>query len=50
VVVWHRSCHEFFLNDAALKKAGIDKAVFDAMPKREVATLSWTKNRAGISG
>jgi len=29
VIIWHRSCHEFFLNDAALKAAGIDKAFVD---------------------
>ncbi|MCU0562614.1 MAG: hypothetical protein MUE48_01545 [Desulfobacterales bacterium] len=33
VIVWHRSAHEFFLNDAALKKAGIDHAFIDALPK-----------------
>lgn len=32
VIIWHRSCHEFFFNDAALKLAGIDQAFFDSMP------------------
>jgi hypothetical protein len=27
VVVWHRSCHEFYLNSAALKLTGIDSAL-----------------------
>ncbi|WP_018969179.1 amidohydrolase [Rubritalea marina] len=26
IIVWHRSCHEFILNSAALKLMGIDKA------------------------
>jgi hypothetical protein len=26
VIVWHRSCHEFYLNSVALKQAGIDEA------------------------
>ena len=30
VIVWHRSCHEFFLNSAALKLTGIDEAFFNA--------------------
>ncbi|WP_338590158.1 amidohydrolase [Shewanella khirikhana] len=30
VVVWHRSCHEVFLNSAALKLAGIDAAFVDS--------------------
>ena len=25
IIVWHRSCHEFILNDAALKMMGIDE-------------------------
>jgi len=41
VIVWHRSCHEFYLNSAALKLIGIDKAFFDAMPAsaREQSSL-----------
>lgn len=27
VVVWHRSCHEFYLNSAALQLTGIDEAL-----------------------
>lgn len=26
IIIWHRSCHEFFMNSAALKLAGIDDA------------------------
>ena len=33
VIIWHRSCHEFFLNTAALKKTGIDQAFVDTLPK-----------------
>jgi predicted amidohydrolase YtcJ len=33
VIIWHRSCHEFFFNDAALNLAGIDQAFFDALPQ-----------------
>ncbi len=43
VIVWHRSCHEFFFNDAALKLAGIDKAFFDSMPKSAQDQASWEK-------
>ena len=32
VIIWHRSCHEFFLNSAALEKAGIDEAFVDSLP------------------
>lgn len=32
VIIWHRSCHEVFLNDLALKQAGIDKALVDGFP------------------
>jgi predicted amidohydrolase YtcJ len=44
-IIWHRSCHEFFFNDAALKLAGIDKAFIDAMPK---ARRSRPAGRKGI--
>jgi len=27
VIVWHRSCHEFYLNTAALKLTGVDEAL-----------------------
>ncbi|MGA8054713.1 MAG: amidohydrolase [Burkholderiales bacterium] len=40
VIVWHRSCHEFYLNSAALKKAGIDKAFIDSLPKSAQDQLS----------
>jgi predicted amidohydrolase YtcJ len=43
VIVWHRSCHEFFFNDAALKLAGIDKAFFDKLPKSAQEQASWEK-------
>jgi len=43
VIVWHRSCHEFFLNDAALNLAGIDKPFFAAMPKSAQEQASWEK-------
>ena len=33
VVIWHRSCHEFFLNSAALKKAGLDQAAIKKLPE-----------------
>jgi hypothetical protein len=32
VIVWHRSAHEFFLNDAALRKTGIDQALIESLP------------------
>ncbi|HQR76993.1 MAG TPA: amidohydrolase family protein, partial [Burkholderiaceae bacterium] len=33
VIVWHRSAHELFLNDAALRLTGIDEAVIKGLPK-----------------
>jgi predicted amidohydrolase YtcJ len=33
VIVWHRSAHELFLNDAALKLTGIDEGVVKSLPK-----------------
>lgn len=33
VIVWHRSAHELFLNDAALKLTGIDEAVVKSLTK-----------------
>lgn len=42
-VVWHRSCHEFFFNDAALRAAGIDKAFFDALPAGAKAQADWER-------
>lgn len=35
VVVWARSCHEFILNDAALKAAGITKELVDGWSKSQ---------------
>lgn len=32
IVVWHRSAHEFFLNSAAERSLGIDRAWFDTLP------------------
>ncbi len=43
VIVWHRSAHEFFLNDAALKAAGIDQAFVDGLPKSAQEQLSLKK-------
>ena len=33
VIIWHRSGHEFYLNDAALKLTGIDESVVKGLPK-----------------
>ena len=38
VVIWHRSCHEFFLNTAALQRIGVDEAFvagFTASQKKQ---------------
>jgi predicted amidohydrolase YtcJ len=43
VIVWHRSAHEFYLNDAALKKTGIDKALINSLPKSAQEQLSLQK-------
>jgi predicted amidohydrolase YtcJ len=43
VIVWHRSTHEFFINDAALALAGIDKAFVDALPESARGQLSWER-------
>jgi predicted amidohydrolase YtcJ len=43
VIVWHRSCHEFFLNSAALKLTGIDEAVFDTLTPSQKAQASFEK-------
>lgn len=43
IIVWHRSAHEFFRNDAALKAAGIDKAYFDALPASAKAQANWDR-------
>lgn len=33
IIIWQRSCHEFFLNDAALKYFNITEADFKKMPE-----------------
>jgi len=33
IIVWQRSCHEFYLNDAALKHFNITEADFNKMPQ-----------------
>lgn len=43
VIVWHRSGHEVFLNDAGLKQTGIDQAFIDAMPAGARAQSSLVK-------
>jgi predicted amidohydrolase YtcJ len=40
VIVWHRSAHEFFLNDAALKLTGIDEALVRGLSKSAQEQLS----------
>lgn len=32
ILVWHRSAHEFFLNAAAERSLGVDRAWFDSLP------------------
>jgi predicted amidohydrolase YtcJ len=43
VIVWHRSCHEFYFNDPALRLAGIDKPFFDSMPRSARDQANWEK-------
>ncbi len=43
VIVWHRSCHEFFLNDSALKLTGIDQALVARLPPSAQDQLSLEK-------
>ena len=43
VIVWHRSAHEFFLNDAALRLTGIDEALVKGFSKSAQEQLSLTK-------
>jgi len=43
VIVWHRSAHEIFMNDAALKLTGIDEAVVKDLPESAQAQLSLPK-------
>lgn len=35
IIVWHRSAHEFFLNDAAMKKFGVTKEWFAKLNKSQ---------------
>jgi hypothetical protein len=41
VIVWGRSCHEFFLNTLALKQAGIDQAFVDGFTPSQKAQSSF---------
>jgi hypothetical protein len=43
VIVWHRSGHELFLNDAALKLTGIDEGVVKSLPKSAQEQVSLAK-------
>lgn len=43
VIVWHRSCHELFLNDAALKLTGIDEKLVAGFPKGVREQISYEK-------
>lgn len=43
VIVWHRSCHEFYLNDAALQRAGIDAAFVDGFTPSQKEQSSFEK-------
>lgn len=41
VIVWHRSCHELFLNDAALKLTGINQELVAGFPKGVQEQISY---------
>ncbi len=43
VIVWHRSCHEFFFNDSALKLVGIDETLISRLPKSAQEQISYEK-------
>lgn len=43
VIVWHRSAHELYLNDAALKLVGIDETLVKGMSKSAQEQLSLPK-------
>lgn len=43
IIIWHRSCHEFFLNSAALKLAGIDEAFIKQQSQSAQAQISLEK-------
>ncbi|WP_052190699.1 amidohydrolase [Chitinibacter sp. ZOR0017] len=43
VIIWHRSCHEIFMNDAALKLTGITQADVARLPESAQAMVNWDK-------
>jgi predicted amidohydrolase YtcJ len=43
VIIWHRSCHEFYLNTAAMKSTGIDEALMASWPKSAQDQASYEK-------
>ena len=43
VIVWHRSCHEFYFNSAALASLGIDEAFVAGLKPSEQAQASLEK-------
>ena len=43
VFIWHRSCHEFFLNSAALKLIGVDEALIEGFTASQQEQLSFEK-------
>ena len=43
MIVWHRSGHELYLNDAALKLTGIDEGVVKGLPKSAQAQVDLAK-------
>jgi predicted amidohydrolase YtcJ len=43
VIIWHRSAHEFYLNDAALEAAGIDTAFVASLPKSAQSQIDFSK-------
>ncbi|MFZ5832818.1 MAG: amidohydrolase [Planctomycetota bacterium] len=43
VIVWHRSCHEFYLNSAALKQTGIDAALVAGFTQGQKDQLDFEK-------
>jgi predicted amidohydrolase YtcJ len=43
VIIWHRSCHEFFLNSKALELTGIDESFVEGLPSSQKDQLSFEK-------
>jgi predicted amidohydrolase YtcJ len=43
VIVWHRSAHEIFMNDAALTLTGVDEALVKTLSKSAQAQLDYAK-------